>query len=403
MKGADVVPIGILYSHFTERGGAENVILKQLEMLHHRGYDVKGYFAYVDKRLIKAASNPHCLIDEYFGDSLPYSKTARILLSLPLAPLTGKKLADVSVLICHGYGPASWIGHVQKKLRGVKYITYVDFLPKMFYSSPEGKKLWRFDKTRNTVYLLSRISEPLVKEIDRVGMTGSDAVLANSQFNSRRIRKIYGVESILLYPPVDVEMFKRLDKKESIPLRKQLGHPLIFSSGRIVPFKRWEWLIAVLPYIKKSYPSVALAIAGEMPSEGTEYLAKLNRLAEDLGVKENVKFLGFRPVEEIVLLCNAADVYAFTSPMEDFGLGPAEAMSCGTPSVVWNDGAGPCETVVGKAGFRAEPYDLADFAEKTMKTFDVDKESIGEYLHQQAEKFSCERHLETLEKTLRSL
>jgi glycosyltransferase involved in cell wall biosynthesis len=253
------------------------------------------------------------------------------------------------------------------------------------------------------VYLLSRITEPLVKEIDRVGMTGSDAVLANSQFTSRRVKRIYGIDPILLYPPVDTEMFERLHEKELEPLRKRLGHPLIFSSGRIVPFKRWEWLIAALPYIKKSYPSVALAIAGEIPSGAEEYLAKLNKLAEDLGVKENVKFLGFRPVEEIVLLYNAADVYAFTSPMEDFGLGPAEAMSCGTPSVVWNDGAGPCETIVGKAGFRAEPYDVADFAEKTMKTFDVDKQSIGDCLHQQADKFSCERHIETLERTLRSL
>jgi glycosyltransferase involved in cell wall biosynthesis len=71
--------------------------------------------------------------------------------------------------------------------------------------------------------------------------------------------------------------------------------------------------------------------------------------------------------------------------------------------VVWDDGGGPCETVVGKAGFRAKPYDVEDFAEKIMKTFDIDKQSIGGYLHQQAEKFSCERHLETLEKTLQSI
>jgi glycosyltransferase involved in cell wall biosynthesis len=397
------MPIGIVYSHYSERGGVENVMLMQASMLNRRGYNTKCYFAYVDESMIKPASNPHCYVDDYFGDSLPHFKTARILLSLPLAPLTNRKLATASVLICHGYGSASWIGYVQKKLRGIKYITYVDFLPKMFYSSSEGKKLWRFDKTRNTVYLLSKISEPLVKEIDQRGMTGSDAVLANSQFTSRRIKRIYGVESILLYPPVDLKLFKRMDAQDSESLHEQFGRPLIFSSGRIVPFKRWDWLITALPYVKKSYPSVTLAIAGEVPRGGTEYLDKLNKLAEDLGVKENVKFLGFIPVEELVLLYNAADVYAFTSPNEDFGLGPAEAMSCGTPSVVWNDGGGPCETVVGKAGFRARPYDVEDFAEKIMKTFDIDKQSIGYLLHQQAEKFSCERHLEILEKAIRSI
>jgi glycosyltransferase involved in cell wall biosynthesis len=397
------VPIGIVYSHYAERGGVENVMLTQASMLNRRGYSVKCYFAYVDKSLINPAYNPHCYIDDYFGDSLPHFKTARILLSLPLAPLVSRKLASASVLICHGYGSASWIGYVQKKLRGIKYVTYIDFLPKMFYSSFEGKKLWRFDRTRNTVYLLSKVSGPLVKDMDQQGMRGSDAVLANSEFTSRRIKRIYGVGSTLLYPPVDLEVFKRLNAKQSESLRKQLGWPLIFSSGRIVPFKRWDWLITALPYVKKSYPSVTLAIAGEAPNEGMEYLEKLSKLAEDLGVKKNVKFLGFIPVEELVLLYNAADVYAFTSPNEDFGLGPAEAMSCGTPSVVWDDGGGPCETVVGEAGFRARPYDVEDFAEKIMKTFDVDKQSIGDLLHHQAEKFSCERHLKILEKTIRSI
>jgi len=394
--------IGIVYSHYSERGGVENVMLKQASMLNRRGYNAKCYFAYVDKNMLKPAYNPHCYVDDYFGNSLPHFKTARILLSLPLAPLTSRKLASASVLICHGYGSASWIGYIQKKLRGIKYVTYIDFLPKMFYSSPEGKKLWRFDKTRNVIYLLGKISEPLVKKMDRQGMIGSDAVLANSQFTSRRIKRIYGIEPILLYPPVDLEVFKRLDVQEPEILRKRLGWPLIFSSGRIVPFKRWDWLITALPYIKKSYPSVTLAIAGEVPNGATKYVGELSKLAEGLKVKKNVKFLGFIPVEELVLMYNAADVYAFTSPEEDFGLGPAEAMSCGTPSVVWDDGGGPSETVIGKAGFKAKPYDVEDFAEKIMKTFDIDKQSAGDLLHQQAERFSCERHLEILEKTLRS-
>ncbi|HUW47249.1 MAG TPA: glycosyltransferase family 4 protein, partial [Patescibacteria group bacterium] len=158
------MPIGILYSHFTERGGAENVILKQVDMLHRKGYDVKCYFAFVDRRLVKPASNPHCYVDEYFGNGVWRSKTFRILLSLPLAPATMKKLAETDALICHGYGPGPWIGYVQKKLRGVKYISYIHFLPRMFYLNPEEKKLWRFDRTRNTVYLLGKATEPLAKK-----------------------------------------------------------------------------------------------------------------------------------------------------------------------------------------------------------------------------------------------
>jgi glycosyltransferase involved in cell wall biosynthesis len=148
-----------------------------------------------------------------------------------------------------------------------------------------------------------------------------------------------------------------------------------------------------------------LAIAGEAPEGGEEYLGKLERLAEELGVRENVKFLGFRSVDELVKLYNVADVYAYPTPMEDFGLGPVEAMSCGTPAVVWNDGGGPCETTIeGVTGFRAQPYNVEDFAEKITKAFDMDKRSLGGTLHEFVEnRFSCEKHLETLENSLRNL
>jgi len=399
------VPIGIVYSHFAEHGGAENVILKQMDMLHHRGYDVKCYFAYVDKRLVKTASNPHCFIDDYFGNWIPNFKTARILLSLPLAALTTKKLADASTLICHGYGPGPWIGYAQKKLRNIKYVSYIHFLPRMFYLNPEETKLWRFDKTRNTVYLLGKLSEAIAKEIDCLGVSNSDKVLVNSSFTGRRVRKVYGVDPEICYPPVDTDVFKPLSEKETQFLRAQFGWPLIFSSGRIIAIKRWEWLIRALPHIKRVFPSVTLAIAGEAPEGGEEYVGKLGRLAEELGVKENLKLLGFRSVDELVQLYNVADVYAYPTPMEDFGLGPVEAMSCGTPAVVWNDGGGPCETTIeGVTGFRARPYDVEDFGEKIMKAFDIDKRAVANRLHESIEdRFSCEKHLATLEKTLKDL
>lgn len=405
VKGAACVPIGILYSHFTERGGAENVILKQVDMLHRKGYDVKCYFAFVDKKLVKPSSNPHCYVDEYFDNRVFRSKTFRMLLSLPLAPATMSKLADADVLICHGYGPGPWIGYVQKKLRGVKYISYIHFLPRMFYLSREEKRLWRFDKTRDTVYLLGRISEPLAKKIDALGVSRSDVVLVNSHFTGRRVKEVYGVESTVCYPPVDTAVFRRVDRHEIEPLRQQLGWPIIFSSGRIVAIKHWEWLVKALVHVIKSYPSVTLAISGDVPLGGEAYIDELMNLAQKLGVRRNIRFLGFRSLEDLVRLYNVADVYAYPSPMEDFGLGPVEANACGTPAVVWDDGGGPCETTVdGLSGFRARPYDFEDFAEKTLKAFDIDKQSIGDRLHRYVEdRFSSEKHLRILDKALKTL
>lgn len=294
--------VGIVYSHFSEKGGVENVILKQAELLHSKGHDVKSYFAYIDEHALKATSNPHHYIEDYLGNPIPNRKTVRIILSLPLAPLACKNLKDADVLICHGCGPGPWIGYVQKKLRNVKYVSYIHFLPRMFYLDSTERRLWRFDSTRNVVYLLGKISRPLVERLDLLGVSNSDHVLVNSSFTGRRVRKVYGVNPTVCYPPVDTNVFKKLASEEIQVLQSKFGWPLIFSSGRIVAIKHWELLIKAIPYVKRVFPSVNLLIAGDISHESKRYFQELTMLAETLGVKENVKFLGFKTLRELVQL-----------------------------------------------------------------------------------------------------
>jgi glycosyltransferase involved in cell wall biosynthesis len=397
--------VAILYSHLKEKGGAENVILKQIDLLHSRGHNTFSYFAYVDRRFIKPSSNPHCYIKSYFHSPLPENKTARILLSIPLSPLTLKSFKDTDVLLCHGYGPAPWIGYTLKRLRRIKYVSYIHSPPRFLYLAPEDRNLWRFDDTRDLIFLLSRVGGQVLKKLDYLGVYNSDKVLVNSLFTARRIKAIYGIDPTVCYPPCDVETFKPLSKKITKKTRVKFGWPLILSTGRIAAVKRWEWLMEMMPYITKNFPSATLAVTGEISKENSAYAQQLMHLASILGVKENIKFLGFQPLSELIALYNAADVYVYAVPREDFGLGPIEAMACGTPAVVWNDGAGPCETVIsGKTGFRAEPYCIEDLAEKTMKTLDIDKDEIRDFTCNFVKSnFSPEKHLETLENALQEV
>ena len=395
--------IGLLYSHLSERGGVENVILKQAELLRSRGHNARCYFAYLERNVLRSDACDY--VDSYFRGLLPNNKTTRIVLSLPLAPLTYRNLKDIEILICHGYGPAPWIGYVQKMMRKIKYVSYIHFLPRMFYLGSEETKLWRYDSTRNLVYWISRFSDPLVKRTDMLGVSNSDHIMVNSLFMKRRVKRVYGLDSTVCYPPVETSIFRKLKHAEIRYIQSESEHPMIFSSGRIVPIKRWDLLIRVLPHIKRVYPNVSLAIAGDISPESQRYCYELMELSKSLGVDKNVQFLGFKSLEELVRLYNAADAYAYITPTEDFGLGPVEAMACGTPAVVWDDGAGPTETVInGKTGFRAKPYNLEDFAEKILSTFELDKESIGTYLHQHVESnFSSQNHLRILEEVLEDL
>jgi len=397
--------IAILYSHLKELGGAERVILKQVELFHKKGHHAECFFAYVDKNLHRESHNPHCYTKSFFTPLIPNGQAIRIILSIPLAPLTLPVFDKEDILICHGYGPAPWIGYLNKKFRGINYVSYIHSPPRFLYLNQGERALWRFNDVREIIFRLSKVASPVLKELDYLSVANSDVVLTNSYFTAKRIRAIYGMSAKVCYPPVDTENFRILDEKVVREFSKGFGRPLILSTGRIVAVKRWEWLLKIMRHIVKEFPSATLAITGEISKENTKYIKMLLKLAKGLKIEKNVKFLGFKSQDELVKLYNAANVYAYSVPREDFGLGPVEAMACGTPSVVWNDGGGPCETVIdGKTGFRAKPYDMEDFAEKILKTMEIDRDEISKRTRSFVEEnFSCERHLEILEETIHKL
>lgn len=397
--------ISIIYSHLTEIGGAENVILMQLRSLLEKGHEVKCHFAYVNEHLTEKSENPHSFITNYMDIPIFKDETINIILSIPLAPIKVRIFKEFDVLICHGYGPALWTGLVSKKLNETKYISYIHCPPRFLYLKQQEKVLWRFNKVRSFIYTISRAGWPIIKSIDYLSVRYSDVVLANSKFTARRIKNIYGVDAKVCYPPVDTSLYRPLHIHEIEKMRSELGWPIILSTGRIVPIKRWEWLIETMAYVTKIYPTAKLLITGRICGENIDYVKKLTRMADSLRVRQNIKFLGFRPVDELLQLYNVADVFAYAVPYEDFGLGPVEAMACGTPSVVWNDGAGPCETVIdSKTGFKAQPYDRRDFAEKIIKAVDIDKSKIREFSYNYVEKhFSIRKHIEVLENELKKL
>ena len=344
-------------------------------------------------------------VGSYFGFPTPNIEMLRIISSIPLAPLTLNAFRNVDVLICHGYGPSPWIGFVAKKIRSLKYVSYIHSPPRFLYLDTKMKELWRFNKTRYTIYSMGRVSGPLSRKLDIIGVKNSDAVLVNSAFTGRRVTAIYELQPVVCYPPVDTDLFKPLSQEVSQEARSQFASPLILSSGRIVPIKRWEWLLEMMAHVKKTYPLATLLVTGRIARENALYVQELIELAKSLNLRKNVKFLGFLTVNELVKLYNAADVYAYSVPGEDFGLGPVEAMACGTPAVVWDDGAGPCESVINeKTGFRARPYEVEDFAQKVIKALDMDKSKVSKFSSEFVqESFSHEKHLKLLEETIRNI
>jgi glycosyltransferase involved in cell wall biosynthesis len=88
---------------------------------------------------------------------------------------------------------------------------------------------------------------------------------------------------------------------------------------------------------------------------------RLIRLVDKLGLTDQVRFLDYVPVEDLVALYNLADLFVFPSLYEGFGLPPLEAMACGLPVVAST--APALREVLDGAALLVHPLDVPALAE----------------------------------------
>ncbi|WP_446918127.1 glycosyltransferase, partial [Klebsiella pneumoniae] len=148
---------------------------------------------------------------------------------------------------------------------------------------------------------------------------GVDHFIANSHFISRRIKKVYGRSSDVIYPPVDVESFNLMEDKDNYYL----------TASRLVPYKRVDLIVEAFGHM----PEKKLLVIGDGPE-----MEKIKAKA-----KANVVILGYQSNEAMIEYMQRAKAFVFAAE-EDFGITPVEAQSCGTPVIAFGKG-GALETV----------------------------------------------------------
>ncbi|QIR38528.1 glycosyltransferase family 4 protein [Tolypothrix sp. PCC 7910] len=130
---------------------------------------------------------------------------------------------------------------------------------------------------------------------------------------------------------VDIKRFQANLSREDA--RSKLGwpdnRPILFTSRRLVHRVGVDKLLEAIATIKPRIPDVWLAIAGRGHIQ-----AALQQQATELGLENNVKFLGFIPDEDLPLAYQAADLTIMPSQsFEGFGLAVVESLACGTPVI----------------------------------------------------------------------
>lgn len=175
--------------------------------------------------------------------------------------------------------------------------------------------------TRGIKSVLARSMLHFIRLWDSRTAAGVDQFIANSSYVARRIKKIYGRESIVIHPPVDIEAF---------PLRTQKDD-FYLTASRMVPYKRMDLIVSAFALM----PEKRLVVIGDGPE-----MIKIRRLATP-----NVTILGYQG--DVVLRDHLQRARAFVfAAEEDFGILPVEAQACGTPVIAFGRG-GALDSVIG--------------------------------------------------------
>jgi D-inositol-3-phosphate glycosyltransferase len=166
----------------------------------------------------------------------------------------------------------------------------------------------------------------------------SDAILASSLTESLQLQRLYGADPDrieIVSPGVDRAFFSPgplAGARAALAPLKLGDGPVLLFVGRIQPLKRLD--LAVETLARLGDPSAVLvAVGGASGAEGDSEVHRIERLAEDLGVADQIRHVPPQPHHLLSTYYRAADVVVVPSRSESFGLVALEAAACGRPVV----------------------------------------------------------------------
>lgn len=135
---------------------------------------------------------------------------------------------------------------------------------------------------------------------------------------------------------------------------------LIGSIGRLTPVKGISYLLQAVSLLVQQEQNIKLLLVGDGPMRDT-----LEKESRDLGIGENVVFLGHR--EDTRELFNAVDVFALPSLSEGIPMALLEAMAASRPVIASRVGGIPEVVCDGVEGILVEPKDATALAEGCLR------------------------------------
>lgn len=196
----------------------------------------------------------------------------------------------------------------------------------------------------------------------------ADAIIINSNSIRSEIEEhleVDGSKLKLIYEAVDHCVFKPGDPQMARARVAAHGvvKPFVLFVSSLWPYKNCDGLVRAWAQARVRLPGRQLAVVGSARDE--RYRASLGELARNLGIADEVVFVGGVTLEETVDFYRAAEVFAYPSLNETFGLPILEAMACGCPVVTSNVSSMP--EIAGGAAVLCDPTIPASIAEAIVR------------------------------------
>ncbi len=340
-------------------GGAEKVVLE----LHRMYPEAPIYTSYCTTEWRRRLDNK---VITGFLQNEPFGKLRKYIPLLRIWWFTGLKFKDYDLVISTSGAEAKGVNVPE----GTLHIAYIH-APTHYYWSryDEYLKSPGFGKFDWLARLGLKLLVGPLRKWDYKAAQKADYVIANSTHTRAGIKKYYGRDSTIIFPPIDTKRFK---------YDKNAAREGFVITGRQTPYKRID--LAVRACSELGLP---LTVIGK----GAEY-SNLRAMAGP-----SVRFAGFAKDGQVSKLVAGAQAFIFPG-VDDFGISPVEALAAGTPVIAYKAG-GALDYVTERTGLFFEEQTVASL-EDALKNFRPGNYSAGE-ISRFADKFSNEAFRRSIE------
>ncbi|MEW9872763.1 glycosyltransferase [Arthrobacter sp. HS15c] len=244
--------------------------------------------------------------------------------------------------------------------------------PKLLYVHTPARYIWEPGHDHRGQGFLARLASKVLQPLDRHRAQEATDIAANSEFVRDRIKRSWGRDARVIYPPVDVEEIQAVSNWEAelnADEARKLSHlpaGFLLGASRFIPYKRLDLVIRA-----GELTGMPVVIAGSGPEE-----QRLRTLAAS--AKVDVHFV-IRPSTALLrALYQRSSLYIFPA-VEDFGIMPVESIACGT-AVAANRIGGASESVIdGVTGAHFDVDDEDSLRKSILIALELDRSKIKSY------------------------